>query len=540
MRSADLIFTGGSIITADDGGPTEPSHLAVSDGRIIAVGSDEVLGHRGPDTAMIDLAGRCLMPGFVEAHTHPTQDQTLYLDCVVDIRPVTTCPTADDVDRAIKRALDVAPAGEPLVFYGLDVLLQTGYPTPTLEWLDRIGPDRPIIIWQNSGHQAWANTAALRNAGLTDATPDPIGGSFERDTDGHLTGTVYEAPGVEAVVAPILFAALQGPEALAKQHAALSAQGVTMCSDMAFSPAMRPLVAALYEQNLARVRMRVYETSTPALTTDYPLANGDDLFQQIGIKIWVDGSPWVGNIDTSFPYLNTPATAALGLGHDHRGHANYTEAQLAEIVGAYYPRGWQIACHVHGDNGVDKILDAYERALRAHPRPDHRLRLEHCGAMTAAQFQRAARMGVTCSLFVDHLYYWGDVLADDLFGADKGGHWVRTKSALDAGMRVSFHNDSPVTREEPLRNMSAAVTRTSRTGRVLAPEERITVEQAIRAQTIDAAWQLFADDITGSLTPGKYADLVILDRDPRHVDPLDLPGIDVHATYLAGQPTYRR
>ena len=113
------------------------------------------------------------------------------------------------------------------------------------------------------------------------------------------------------------------------------------------------------------------------------------------IKVWVDGSPWVGNIDTSFPYLNTPATAALGFGHDHRGHANYTEEQLDEIVGAYYPQGWQIACHVHGDLGVDKLLDTYERALTAHPRPDHRLRLEHCGAMTAAQYRRAARLGVT-------------------------------------------------------------------------------------------------------------------------------------------------
>ncbi|SLH10065.1 Amidohydrolase family protein [Mycobacteroides abscessus subsp. abscessus] len=158
--------------------------------------------------------------------------------------------------------------------------------------------------------------------------------------------------------------------------------------------------------------------------------------------------------------------------------------------------------------------------------------------MTAEQFRRAARLGVTCSLFIDHIYHWGDVLVDDLFGPDHGAHWTRARSALDAGVRISFHNDSPVTEEEPLRNIAAAVTRTTRTGRVLAPQERITLDQALRAQTLDAAYQLFADDITGSLTPGKYADLVVLDRDPYDVDPAELPAIEVHATYLAGTPTF--
>ncbi|MGV9668236.1 amidohydrolase [Nocardia niigatensis] len=538
MSSADSIFTGGPIITVDPNHPN-PTHVAVRDGRIIAVGGDEVLDRRDGGTEMIDLGGRALLPGFVEAHTHPTQDQMMFTDLVVDIRPVTTCPTAEDVLRTIKQELAAAPAGRPLIFYGWDVLLQPGLPDPTLAWLDELGPERPIIIWQNSGHLAWSNTVAMKNAGLYDATPNPVGGSLDRDADGHLTGKVYEAPGVLAVAGPILFGALSGPEALAKQQASLAARGVTLCSDMGFSPLMRPLVAALYEQNLAKVRMRVYEMSTTALKTDYPLVNGDDLFQQIGIKVWVDGSPWVGNIDTSFPYLNTPATAALGFGHDHRGHANYTEEQLDEIVGAYYPQGWQIACHVHGDLGVDKILDTYERALTAHPRPDHRLRLEHCGAMTAAQYRRAARLGVTCSLFVGHLYYWGDVLEDDLFGTDHGGHWVRVKSAMDAGIRVSFHNDSPVTREEPLRNMAVAVTRKSRSGRVLAPEERITVDRALEAQTINPAWQLFAENIAGSITPGKYADLVVLDRDPRATPADGWAAIGVHTTYLAGTPTYQ-
>ncbi|MFC7448855.1 amidohydrolase [Rhodococcus daqingensis] len=229
----------------------------------------------------------------------------------------------------------------------------------------------------------------------------------------------------------------------------------------------------------------------------------------------------------------------IGLGRDHRGEANYTAGQLSAIVDAYFPLGWQMACHVLGDVGVDSILDVYEAALTEHPRADHRLRLEHCGAMTAAQFQRAARLGVTCSLLIDHLDYWGDVLVDGLFGEEIGSHWMRARSAIDAGVRISLHNDSPVTPVEPLRNISVAATRTSRTGRVLAPEERVTVDEALRAQTIWAAHQLFADDIIGTLTPGKYADLVLLSADPRAVDPAAIADLTVEATYLAGRATHR-
>ena len=128
------------------------------------------------------------------------------------------------------------------------------------------------------------------------------------------------------------------------------------------------------------------------------------------------GSPWVGNIDLSFPYLDTEATRIIGVCPGSCGRANYTKEQLTEIVEAYFPLGWQLACHVMGDEGVDTILDVYEQTLRAHPRPDHRLRLEHVGAMTPVQFRRAAGLGVTCSLFVDQIHYWGDVLVDGCSG----------------------------------------------------------------------------------------------------------------------------
>jgi predicted amidohydrolase YtcJ len=160
--------------------------------------------------------------------------------------------------------------------------------------------------------------------------------------------------------------------------------------------------------------------------------------------------------------------------------------------------------------------------------------------MTAEQFQRAARLGVTASFLIDHVYYWGDTLVDDLFGVERGAAWANTRAAIDAGMRISLHNDGTVTPAEPLRNLAVAITRTSRTGRVLNPDEAITLDEALRAQTLDAAWQLQADDIVGSLEVGKYADLVVLSADPYSVDPAELPGLSVEATYLAGEQVYER
>lgn len=220
------------------------------------------------------------------------------------------------------------------------------------------------------------------------------------------------------------------------------------------------------------------------------------------------------------------------------GGANYTGEQILEISTPYYEQGWQIACHAHGDDAITMVLDAWEQMLSANPRDDHRLRLEHVGAMRPDQFRRAADLGVTCSLFVDHLYYWGDVLVDDLFGSERGGHWAAAGSALAAGHRISFHNDGPVTPTDPLRNIADAVTRRSRGGRVLAPEERIPVEAALRAQTVDAAWQLFSEDSIGALKPGMHADLVVLSANPLAVDPERIADIEVRATVFAGATVY--
>jgi predicted amidohydrolase YtcJ len=532
MPAADLVITG-TVLTVNDTQPSAEA-IAVSDGRIIAVGDrSDIQSWIGGGTRVLDIGDGCVMPGLIEAHGHPLMEAIALSERMVDIRPV-TLRDADAVVDAIHREV-AARGADGAYLNGWDPLLVPGLPEPTLAWLDQLAPDTPLVIIHNSGHKAYFNSAAARLGGLTRDTPDPRGARYGRDAAGDLDGTAEET----GAVFPLLAGVVQPgdyPAMLRTECARLNRAGLTTCSDMAFDPVFRPLLEQLRDD--LTVRLRTYEISNAHMSTDATPVNGDDMLRQVGIKIWVDGSPWVGNIDLSFPYLDTAATRIIGVMPGSCGHANYTREQLTDIVGAYFPQGWQMACHVHGDAGVDTILDVYEEALQQHPRQDHRLRLEHVGAITPEQLKRAHGLGVTCSIFVDQIHYWGDVLVDGLFGTEHGSRWMPAGSAVGTGMRISLHNDPPVTPEEPLRNISVAVTRTAPSGRVLGPEERLTVEQAIRAQTIDAAWQLFADDIVGSLEVGKYADMVVLSADPRTVPAEEIADLDVQATFLAGRQVH--
>jgi predicted amidohydrolase YtcJ len=532
MVDADLILTG-TVLTVDETRPTAEA-IAVAGGRIVAVGDrSDVAALQGPGTVSVDVGDGCVMPGFVEAHGHPLMEAIVLSDRIVDIRPVTMKDPADVV-ASIRR--EVAVRGEAGAYLnGWDQLLQPGLPQPTLEWLDEIAPDSPLVIIHNSGHKAFFNSAAAKRGGLTRDTPDPKGAKYGHDSRGELDGTAEETGAVFPLLAGVVEPA-HYPAMLLAECARLNRAGLTTCSEMAFDPAFRPLVEQL--RGDLTVRLRTYEISNPKMSTDATPGQGDDMLRQVGIKIWVDGSPWIGNIALSFPYLDNAATRSVGIPPGSCGCANYTREQLEEIVEAYFPLGWPMACHVQGDAGVDTILGVYEELLRRHPRDDHRLRLEHVGAIRPDQLRRAADLGVTCSIFVDQIHYWGDVIVDDLFGPERGSTWMPAGSAAATGMRISLHNDPPVTPEEPLRNMSVAVTRTTPSGRVLAPEERLTVDQAIRAQTIDAAWQLFSDDVIGSLEVGKYADMVVLSADPRAVPPEQIADLDVRATYLAGRQVF--
>lgn len=534
MTRADLVLTG-AVRTLDPARPTAEA-LAVADGKVLAVGSrDDVSRLAGPRTRRVALDPRwCVLPGFVEPHGHPV-NEALVLATMLDIRPV-TLPDADGVVDALRRA--AATAGPDGVYAnGWDPILQRGLPTADRRWLDAVAPDVPLVVVHNSGHAVYFNSAAAAAAGVDRSTPDPVGSRYERDADGELTGVGVEAGCVFALVAPLLARAPELPELLAQETRRLNAAGVTTCSEMAWDPRHAAGLQAAREAGALTARLRLYEMSGPAGPRPASV-KADALVRQVGIKTWADGTPWVGNIATSFPYLDTPTTRRMGLAPGHRGSMNYSREQLQAVMEAYHEAGWQLSCHAHGDDAVETVLDIWEKLFATSPRLDPRPRLEHVGAMTPAQFRRAADLGVTVSVFVDHLYYWGDLLVDELFGPERGAVWAAAGSAAAAGLRFSFHNDVPVTPEEPLRNLSVAATRRSRSGRVHGPEERLPMTLALLGHGPHAAWQLFSEDEVGSLAPGRFADLVVLSADPLAVEPEAVAGLDVLATVLEGRQVH--
>ncbi|MBW8487204.1 amidohydrolase [Actinomadura parmotrematis] len=518
---AELVIIG-DVVTLDPRRP-RAGGVAIRDGRVLAVGDPADLdGLHGPHTQVAHAGDGCILPGFVEAHGHFVADALGAADGVTDIRPVTV-PDAAGVLAALRRAVAARPP-HGVLCNGWDPLLQKGLPRPDLAWLDERAPDLPLVILHNSGHVAYCNSAALHRAGLPGGDPD-----------GTVTG-----PEAIGRVTGALFAHLLGSgfePAMAAQSARMAARGVTTMSDMGFAPAYRPALQAARKG--IDTRLRLYEPATPALTSQTTPGTGDDLIRQIGIKVWADGSPWTGGLAATFPYLDTPAVRGLGLAPGHRAPVRYDHAGLTETFRAYGAAGWQLACHANGDAAIDLVLDVWADLTGGRaPSGPPQLRLEHVSSMRPDQFARAHGLGVTCSLFPDHLHYWGEILADDLFGPEVAERWAPAGTAVRSGMRVSLHNDSPVTPTDPLHNIGVAATRTTRGGRTLGRDERLGVAQALRAQTIDAAWQLLADDVIGSVTPGKYADLVVLSADPLAVAPEDVAGLDVIATYLAGTPVH--
>lgn len=541
-RGADVIFIGGPVVTVAPGAP-EAEALAVADRRITAVGTaEDVLRLRGAETTVVDLRGRALLPAFVEPHGHPFEMGSTLAPPAIDVRPFTV-PTAGGVFAKLTEAVADTPKGQPILLNGVDPLLQTGLQPFSAAELSRLAPDNPVVIIANSGHAAYGNTAAFTAAGITKTTPDPAGARYLHGPDGQLTGEVREAAAVMALVAPFSGAiTANAGDNLRWAYAQLARAGIATATEHSYEARTQSEVFGnLAQQADCAVRVRAYEIGTADLAADPKNVRGkraraDVLFDKIGMKVWADGSPWQGNIFTTFPYLTNATTAGMGLGPDHRGRMNYSPRQIQELIKAFVDQHWQVSCHVHGDAAIDVVLDAFKQARTP---PALRPRIEHVGAMRPDQFYRAARLGVTPSMFVEHLYFWGDALVDKLFGPEHGSHWMSARSALDAGLHLSFHNDGTVTPPSPLGNIATAVNRTAKgSGRVLAPEQRISVDAAIKAQTLDAAWQLRLDTEIGSLEPGKYADLVVLSHNPRRVPPEDLRDVAVEATYLMGRQTY--
>ena len=519
--AADTILKASTIITMDEARPRARA-LAFDSGtgRITAIGSVGEVQAATPGVPVTDLGDTVLMPGFVEPHSHPLLSGMATQEPAYWVSPNVGIATWADVKAIFTKADKERPAGDVLVFNGVDRLLQQA-PLPTRTILDQIFPTRPVVVIDNSGHGIYFNTATVTLMGWTDghAPADPVGGSFGRESDGVTSnGTAFESGALMMVAGAVLPKAIPHPlHSGALFYKLMADNGITATSEHTYNSGQFEAYAALASVPGCPLRLHVYHMSIEADAAADVTFPDSELVRKVGIKLWADGSPWLGNVAISFEYLDNPTTRTAEIEMGPRGETqmNYTRAQLDAVLDELVPAGYQMAFHCNGDVGFDVVLDAYARALSKHNLlgSDHRWRVEHLGAARRDQFERAAALGVTCSLSPFQYIYWGDLLDGVMFDSEYGSQWQRVRDAFEAGVRPSYHNDGSVTPPNQLLNVQQTVTRRTMAGNVHGANQAVTLDDALKAITINGAYQLKRDHEIGSLAVGKYADLVELSAD---------------------------
>ncbi len=546
------VFLSRSILTIDDA-DTRAEAMVVEDGRITAIGSAEECRAAAPDAEVVDLGDSVLMPGFVDVHTHPLLSGMATMAPAIEISPWVVADW-DGIVEMGKRAAAEAPPGASIMMFGLDQLLH-GCAFPTVAEMDEIFGDRIATIIALCQHQAAITTATMRELGWLDNPPaDPDGGTYGRADDGSLLGTANEIPAVFAVIEPV-FRYLGGHplEQGARYLAEMSKVGITTAAETGYVSKLKAGYEAICSREHLPVRMMTYHQLTEPDATE-PL--GSDLpaevFAQAGYKIFADGTPWLGTIATSFPYLDTEPVRnshfPMGL-HAGTEALNFTPEDFEAHLEPIATNGMQVACHVNGDLAIDMVLDAYEAVLGRHGLldTDHRWRVEHIGAVRTDQLERMATLGVVPTFGLFQFTQWGDLLDGQMYESEHGANWCRIGDAERIGLRQSYHNDGNISRPMPMANVQAAVTRRVNSrhadgsygfadGNVHGADQAVSRREALRGVTINAAYCIKRDHELGSLEVGKLADFVELADDPTAVEPTEIvERCAVRATWLGGR-----
>lgn len=527
---ADLVIVG-RVVTMDDANPTAEA-IAISGGRITAVGTEaEVDAHRGPDTEVLELGDHVLYPGLIEPHAHLWV--SAIIDHWVDASPITH-GSFDEIRATLHAAVADLPADGWLLGKQFDPSLLDGEPVLTRAILDEIAPDHPAIVLNASMHYVYANSRAIAAAGLDDSSAAPSGGTFGRDTQGRLDGVFGEMPAITRVLGAAPLATQdQLRENVIDVLETAARRGVTKFHEATtgalFGAGEIDIAHDLAQEGKLPVRLTISIVDNAAkafaATPIAPFA-GDDAVRVTSWKLVSDGSNQGRSGFQEQPYLGT----------DECGHANYPSSYLVDTIRAKASEGWQLMVHANGDAAIEQVVTAYESALDGVVDRDLRHRIEHCSIPTDDHLRRMAARGVSPSFLMNHVLHWGRRFRDTILGPERANRLDPVASARRHGLRPTFHSDYNVTDIDPLLSVQTAVTRRMREGgAVLNPEECDTVELAMRAITIDAAWQTHSDDIIGSLEVGKYADLVVLDADPLSVAPDTIGSIGVVTTYLQGR-----
>ena len=535
---ADRIYQGGPIVTVDADGRVADA-VAVRGKHIVAVGTEaEVAVHRGPETEEVDLGGRALLPGFIDAHGHVTQVGQLAAAVNVASPPVGSITTIAELQAALRARTGATPPGTWVLGAGYDDALLSEQRHPTRADLDAVSTEHPLVIVHVSLHLVVANSAALLAAGITAETPDPEGGVIRRRADGREPNGVLEETAMWAALAALPKPTLdQGYALLEAGIASYVRAGFTTVQDGATRAEDWALLRAAAESDRLPIDVVAYLLFSEADAILAETVPGGEYgrLKLGGVKLILDGSPQGKTAWLTAPYLVPPDGQEAG----YRGYPWMKDDEAARVAGRAYKRGLQLIAHANGDAAADQLFAAVEKAQAEHGAGDRRTVLIHAQVLREEQLDRIHTLGIIPSFFISHTFFWGDWHRDSVLGPERAVRISPAASALRHGIPFTLHNDAPVTPPDAMRLLASAVNRTTRSGVVLGPQERIPVADALRAVTRDAAYAHFEEGMKGSLEPGKLADLVILSENPLTAAPGDLADIRVLETVKEGKTLFR-
>jgi predicted amidohydrolase YtcJ len=525
------LVTNGTILTMDPSQPQVEAFGVIGEWIVSAGSLAEVEAALPRGAGRLDLAGATCLPGFNEAHNHMLNFG--FVLGQVNCRYPAVRSIEEIVARFAERA-EGTPPGSWIRGRGYDDNKLTEHRHPTRWDLDRASTAHPLVLVHSSGHMLVANSLALQLAGVSRETPDPPGGHIVRDEHGDPTGLLQENAMelIERVIpAPTLEDMV---EALRRCNDAYVAAGITSSQDAGLDdPQQVEAFQRAVQRGLLRLRTSImlrHQLLPHLLGLGIKQGFGDHHLRIGPVKLFADGSLIGRTAAVSRPFLADPRP-------DNCGITIWSQEELDELVWQAHAAGFQVATHAIGDRAIEMVLDAYERALARLPRPDHRHRIEHGGVLRPDLIERIARLGVL-------------VVSQPIFIAEYGDGFIRHlgleriqltypfRSLLDAGIRLVFSTDCPVSAYQPLRCIQAAVQERTASGRSYALEEAITVEEALPLYTVNGAYASFEEHCKGMLRPGMLADFVVLERDPRRVDPEELAEIRVLRTVIGGETVY--
>lgn len=538
---ADRIYRGGPILTMNDAQP-QVEALAIRGKRILALGTwNELQGLVDGDTDVVDLEGRTLVPGFIDAHGH-LMGWILYWG-TPNLAPPPAGPVhcIPDIVQALREYIHdkSIPPGTLVFASGYDDSLLHEQRHPTREDLDVISSEHPICIVHTSAHLAVFNSMLLDTLGFHGADSAPPGGIIRVDKDGRPTGVVEE----EAVNAfhrllppPDLSALLKTLKELQQRYASL---GITTVEDGLTGKTSVELLQLAAALRVLFLDINLFPKWTEAdaidALPDLPRRTYVRHLKVGGVKITQDGSPQGKTAYLSTPYHRPPASDP-----DYRGQPILSQAALNEEVAKAFRKGWQLHVHCNGDAAADMFLQAVERATKEFRPADRRPVMVHAQTVREDQLQRMKDLGIIPTFFVAHTFYWGDWHRDETLGPERAERISPLRSAAKLGMRYTIHNDSPVVPPDILPLLWSAVVRKTRSDQVLGEAQRATPLEALKAVTAWAAHQNFEEDQKGTLEPGKLADLAVLSANPLTVPPATLKDLYVVETIKDGRTVYLR